>query len=211
MGRKLYYELPDDNGIVAGVVDAIPSNWSWVDGTLGAPERLHERGRISENSVLLISRFYSIKPTLSVIKERDKDSGFYLPVERVGPKIKEIILDKKLPFRIRFDEAAFGTSKEITMDDVKEIARRFIEIGYKGHMGAFRDYHNNHKYDNSASFHFSQYGRDENKLFRTQGLPPFVELGWDERYSGRREYLDSIVEALERLGLKEIQSDYVEI
>ena len=200
-----YYELPNNPIVVSSVVQAIPSNWCWVDGELRAPDRLKERGRISEDSVLVISRFYGIKPTIKGAEKFDKDSGHYLPVVRAGVKIKEIILDRKLPYLVSFNEAAFGTRYEITMDDVKTLAKGFIEIGYQGTLEAYRDYHDNSKYDNSARFEINQRGRKENRFFREPELPPHVKLQWDGKYGGRREHLDSIIESCERIGLARIQ------
>lgn len=197
---RLIYELPLDKKVVAGVIDAIPSNWCWIDGVLESPRELREQGKIAESSILYIERFHSIKPTIRGVTNFDISPGAegrYTP-----PNLVDIFANGKYPLRIIFEQAGFQSSPEITIDSAKNIAREFILLGYSGFISVKRAYRHNSPSCTPKTFSIWQEGKQEG---RNKNLPPSVELEWDEEGGGKREHLESIVKQLDNLGLKELK------
>ena len=203
MAEKIIYELPEDNiEKITKCINAIPSDWNWVDGFLIAPKKLYEQGKIAENTRLNIGRFYSIKPTIIGYndapfgKEEARTKGL------IAPKLTDIILKGKLYSSVHFDEAAFETS-EYNMDTVKELAIGFIEKGYKGRIEAYSGYRNNNKYDNPETLGISTSYTE--KSFHSLAMPAHIELEWDKEHGGKKENLSKIIKTIEELGLKELK------
>lgn len=187
--NKLLYELPTDNRKVAVIVDAIPSDWCWIDGFLGAPRLLYEQRRVAHNTGLLISRFYSIKPTIIGVDDVPFEDIYTLRERNQGlivPQINDIVLRGKLHSSVRFDEAGFQTP-QLPLSAVKELAREFILLGYKGWMSAYSAYKNNHKFDNPERVSFTHSHTPGGTITNPSPLPPHISLKWDEKFGGIRE------------------------
>ena len=203
MAEKLIYELPEDNiEKIAKCINAIPSNWSWVDGCLTAPKKLYEQGKIAENTRLNISRFYSIKPTIIGYNDAPFGEKAARKEGLIAPKLIDIILKGKLYSSIDFYEAAFETS-ECNMDTVKELAIGFIEKGYNGVILAYSGYNDNNKYDNPERFGISTSHTEES--FHSPAMPAHIKLTWDKEHGGKKENLKEIIKTIEKLGLKELK------
>ncbi|MEK6856379.1 MAG: hypothetical protein AABX49_00030 [Nanoarchaeota archaeon] len=197
MVSRLYYELPKEKESVVEIIDSIPSDWSWMDGVLKHPEELMRQGKIAEDTILYVSRWHSIKPT---IRGRTIPGKAYGEGNKyVEPKLIDIFLNEKFVSDVVFEEAGFGSSSGITLDTAKEIAKRFVLLGYTGFITSPRKDYDNCPSWNPERLSIWQEGNREYKDF-----PPFVELKWDEKYGGRRERLNDIVENCERLGLKQL-------
>jgi hypothetical protein len=199
---KIIYELPQEKEKVAEVIACIPSNWKWVDGYLSAPR--DGSCQISENTQLLISRFYLSTPTIVGRRSPSyKDWPLYRDWERESklgliPKLGEIFIEKKLFSSIRFDEAAFEAppfeEKQITMDDIRSLAQYFIKEGYMGWINAYSGHKNNYKYNNPERF----------ALSHSDWL---IKLEYCERYSGSKKNLEGIMENFSKLGIDKIGED----
>ena len=197
MESKLYFELPDNPEVAIEIVKAIPSDWCWVDGGLVAPKELYERGKIAEDTELVLSRFYSIKST--IISTKKSEGHLTFPV-----KLDEIFLEGKLPSSVYFDEAGFD-KYSISIDMVKKIAVGYIQKGYKGWLRSFSGYRDNSKYDNPEDLSLNQFPERGGSFISPRPMPSHVVLAWDERHGGKRERLIPIISKLEQLGLKEFQ------
>lgn len=200
MDRKLIYKLPIDRDKVAGIIDSIPSKWSWIDGRLHLIDE--QCGPVAHNTQLSISRFYPTQPTIvgapDVTYDPYRSPSFQTApkLNPIVPRIEDVIIEKKLFSGIIFDEAGFKTpfveGNYVMMDTVKKLAQYFIKKGYIGWISAYSGYENNHKYDNPEVLRLSH----ENWL---------IELEWDERFGGSIRNLETIIKNFEKLGLNEIK------
>ncbi len=198
MDNKLYYELPKEKESVAEIICSIPSNWYWINGVLKHPEELMIQGKIAKNTLLYVSRWHRIKPT---VRGRTIPRNSYKEKDRyVAPNLMDIFLNRKLVSDVIFEEAGFNSGSDITLEIAKKIAEGFVLLGYTGFIKSdSRDY-DNCPSRNPESISVWQEGKRGYEDFSS-----FVELEWNEKYGGKRKHLDSIVESCERLGLKKLQ------
>jgi hypothetical protein len=199
--EKRLFEIPDNSEVMAQLIEAVPSGWSWVDGYLSAPDQFIRHGKIALNSGFVLQRFHSIHPT---IVGRKKDE------ERINPDFYSLIVERKLPEFITFDEAAFETSCEgLTMEVVKSIAIAYVRCHYRGGLRFYGGYRNNHKYDNPARcsinlvrWSHALFIRDEYPL---EEYPSTVEVQWNREFGGEEKDVQPILLVCERLNLQELK------
>ncbi len=201
---SLIYKFPGDREKVASVVESIPHDWGWISGNLMAPRDLIGAGNVSKDSALKLSRFYSIKPTIGIAPRYSRQSVKESEYSgRDGDKIREIILERKFPEVVIFNEVGFNRT-EISMQDAISIAKGFILLGYKGGLIVYRDFHNNSSIDNSARIEINPDESIGTMIGINATLPPYIGLAWFEELGGKREHLESVVEAIKRAGLEQI-------
>jgi hypothetical protein len=200
MERRMF-EIPDNSEVMAQLIEAVPSNWSWVDGRLEAPSQLIHDNKVALNSGFALQRFHSIHPTI-VGKKKDE--------EIINPDFYSLIVERKLPEFITFDEAAFETSYEgLTMEVIKSIAAAYVRCNYRGVLYFYSGYRHNYKYDNPARcsiklFRWSPtpFMRDEYPL---EEYPPTVEIKWDRILGGEEKDVQPILSVCKRLDLQELK------
>src|SRR3989338_3790538 len=101
MKGELFFEIPMDvQEIMIKLVETIPPNWAWVDGGLYAPKNLIASGQVEENTGFAVERFHSIHPT--IIGNYDRNEG-----KHGKPDLFAIMVERKLPGFIRFNEAGY--------------------------------------------------------------------------------------------------------
>lgn len=139
-GGKMFFEIPDNQEIMVKLVGAIPDSWSWVDGSLTAPETLIKDGKVAERTGFAIQRPHTIYPTIV---------GEYNPTihGRELGDLFAIIVEQKLPGFIRFDEAGY-IKREISLALAKRIATSFIQKGYRGHLCFYSGHYGEYKFPN---------------------------------------------------------------
>jgi len=197
---KLSYEVPEKREDWAEVAESIPSNWCWVNGFLTAPKKLYEEKRIAENTRLVIEEFSKspfIKGADDVpyedinIHRREREHLFF-------PRVVDVILRGKLCSSISFTHVGYERDRD-NIEMVKELSSGLIKEGFMGYMKAYSGYEDNKEFHNPETFSFGV-------AYLGGNTPRYINLEWDERYGGRRENLNEIIERLERLRLKELQS-----
>ena len=198
MRGELFFKIPNDLEVMAKLVEAIPSHWSWVDGQLRAPKCLIDVGEVEESTGFAVMRFHSIRPT--IIGRYDEDKR-----RNKDPNLFAIMLEQKLPGFIMFDEAGYETP-EITLELVKRIAAGFLRKGYRGGLHFYSGCYDNSKYNNPAkcSMIFEVWnGGSFSKSGETGMQPARVKIGWESKYCGKEEHIASIVSVCRSLNLCE--------
>lgn len=192
---KRLFEIPDDNEVIAQLIEAVPLNWSWIDGRLSASAEAISLGGIAPNSGFALQRFHAIHPTI-IGKKKDG--------KMINPDFYSLIVEKKLPEFISFDEAAFETAYEgLTMEVVKNIAIAFVRLNYRGHLCFFSGCCDNYKYDNPAGCSFTLVPwipapvlRDEYPL---EKYPATVKVEWNKEFGGKEKDVKPILLICENL------------
>lgn len=197
MKGELFFEIPDDQEVMVKLVEAIPPNWSWVDGSLHAPKNLVSSGAVQENTGFAVERFHSIHPT--IIGSYDRSEG-----KREKPDLFAIMVEQKLPGFINFDEAGYD-AHIVTLELAKRVAVGFLRKGYRGCLCFYRGCYDNSKYANPArcsmifdSWHGTPISREE-----AGAQPARVKLEWEGRYYGKEEDIAPIVAVCRSLSLRE--------
>lgn len=202
MRRKRLFEISDSGEVAAQLIEAVPSNWSWVDGHLRAPETLINSGEVVRGSGFALQRFNLIHPTI-IGKRRDDQK--ISPADFYG-----LIAERKLPEFLRFDEAAYETKSEgLTMEVVKKIAAAYVRHHhYQGWLCFYSNCCNNHKYDNPATSEIRLAKWSPPPFLRNeypdQEYPPTIELTWNTEFGGKEENLGSILSICKQFGLREL-------
>lgn len=197
MDGKLFFKIPNDPEIMAKLVEAIPSNWLWVDGSLRAPRILVDAGQVEENTGFAIARFHDINPTIVA----GYDDVNHRKIRT--PNLFAIMVEGKLPGFVSFNEA--GVDHDfVTLELAKKIAIGFISKGYLGWLNFYRDFHHNSKYDNSAqcsmalnSWHGPPVMKEEAGL-----QPARIKLEWSNSYDGQED-IEPIAAMCRGLNLRE--------
>jgi len=182
MKSELFFEIPNDVEIMVKIIEAIPSDWAWIDGMLVAPKDLIDSGSAKENTGFTLKRFHDIGPTIigSYNKERN---------ERNHPDLYAIMVEHKLPGFVTFDEAGYECDIA-TFEVAKRIASGFVRKGYLGSLCFFQDCYANRKHQNPASCWIS---------FKIRK----VEIKWHGNYGGKEESVAPIITVCRSLKLKE--------
>jgi hypothetical protein len=187
MSGKLLFEIPDDQEIMAKLVEAVPSNWSWVDGWLYASDAIIASRQVEEHTGFDLQRFHSINPTITGSYDGDKG-------KRRKPNLLAIIVDQKLPGFIKFDEAGYGADI-VTLELAKRIAISFLRKGYRGGLHFYSGCYDNSKYSNPArcSLIFEPWDGAPIEREEAGAQPARVKLEWESRYRGKEETIAPIV------------------
>ncbi len=202
MEKRLFEIVEDNSEVMVQIIEAVPSNWSWVDGLLNAPAQLISLGKVAPNSGFALRRFHMIHPT---IIGREKEGN----KTTLKADFYSMMVERKLPEFILLDEAAFETSSQgLTMEVIKSIAVAYVgRYNYRGGLYFYSGYRHNHKYDNPATCSI--------KLFRWSPLPfmkdeypleeysSTVEVKWDREFGGEEKDVQPILSVCECLVLRE--------
>ncbi len=193
---QFFFEIPNDVEIMAKLVLAVPSNWSWIDGILVAPDELIASGKAIADTGIGIMRFHSISPTIRG-RYNPKTGGEY------DPDLYGILVDQKLPGFVRFDEAGFRTSLP-SVSLAQKIAVGYLRKGYCGHLTFFEDCYDSSKYNNPAVCKIVISDQERLSVEQEGGFQPSsIELEWNTRYGGKQEDVERIATVCRSLELKE--------
>lgn len=198
MRGELFFEIPDDQEVMVKLIEAVPPNWSWVDGGLHAPKTLVASGQVEKNTGFAVERFHNINPT--IIGSYNQNEG-----KRGKPNLFAIMVEQKLPGFIKFDEAGYDTHHIVTLELAKRIAVGFLRKDYRGSFRFFKGCYNNSKYDNPARcemifepWHGAPVYREE-----AGSQPARVKLEWESRYYGKEDDIAPIVAVCRSLNFRE--------
>lgn len=181
------FEIPGNQEAVVKLIESIPLDWAWLDGALNAPENLVKSGSAEKATGFYIGRFHSIKPTVIGVPEEK-------------PDLYAIIVGRKLPGFVLFEEAGFEDKFLITLKLAKNIVIGFIRKGYTGRLHFYKGYRDNNKFDNPARCEI---------VFNSKGS--YISLEWNSNYGGREEHIEPIVKVCGSLGLKERKLEKLEV
>ena len=196
-----FFEIPDDDEVKVKLVEAIPDNWSFLDGQLNAPKSAINAGLVQEDTGFAVARFHSIKPTI-IGRYDQKVQG------RVEPNLFAIMVDGKLPGFVSFDEAGLeARSKgDIKMALSKRIVIGFIRKGYLGGLHFYSDCISNNKYYNPARCDMAFQPWDAGPLYDGEcgPQPARIKLSWADTSRGQID-IDPLRGICLSLGLRQYE------
>lgn len=189
---KIIYELPKKEKLIK-ILKFIPTDWNSFFGTLYAPKKLYEENKIAENTRLNIYRTHGEQP-ICIIGAKDAPSGEEQKYEDgIKSNVSELICKNKLFSSVRFNQAG-AEAKIISFEEINEIVRYFIGLGYEGLMLAeSRSDPKEHK--SLETFGFCHYSH--------LNVSPNITLEWNREYGGKKENLNQILRRMDELGVKE--------
>lgn len=197
MNNSLIYRLPENMEQLAGVIEAIPSDWDYLTAELVAPPILIERGRISINTGFNLTRRL---PPISASPQWARDET--KPCMGLADAVIDIIYGRKMPHTLTLEVGR----ERMNMDEFLKIVKFNLVLGYTGAIET-------RKYSGrfiGRDIPLAQIGvefdtTDGILLGVDEELPPHVRMVWFEEYGGRMEHVDSFLNALERLGLERLE------
>lgn len=196
MSKKLFFEIPNDQEVKAKLVEAVPNNWTWVNGILRAPQNLVSSGQVVTDTGFAIQRFHDIHPTI-VGEHRHDGQG------RLKPDLLAILVDRKLPSFIRFDEAGYDPHI-VTMELAKKVAVAFLKQGYRGRLDFYNGCHDYSAIDNDGRCYIEFQPWDGAPcIHEEEGLQPArIRLEW---FYDRIDCIEPIISACRSLNLREYE------
>jgi len=199
MEWQTFFEIPDCSKTMSQLIEAMPSNWGWVDGTLYAPKELIVSGQVAQDTGFAMQRFHSIKPT--IIGGWDSAKG---GAERKKPDLFALVVEGKLPGFVSFEEAGYGDTT-VSLALAKRIAAGMIGKGYRGALYFYKDCRNNHKFDNSAACSLELRPWDGTHWGSVEGGKqlPRIRVEWHAFCGGKKEDVASIIAACRSFNLRE--------
>lgn len=196
MDGRLVFEIPDSREVRARLVEAVPSEWTWVSGHLEAPKTFVSAGTADPITGYMFERFHCIKPT---VIGRWQESG-----KRETPDLFAILTGEKLPGFVEFDQAGYG-EPAVTLAVAKRFAAFYICKGYLGELhfvSGFRD--NDAAANPERCFIFLANGWRYSP-FWLQGNPPAIWMDWRGHWGGKEENIRAIAYTCRSFDLKEIE------
>jgi hypothetical protein len=187
-----FFEIPQDGEyVMIELVRAVPSDWSWVEGSLRALPGMAESGLAVPDVALVLSRYQ--KATYQSHRVPGKNSELdFSEMEKIFGRLMA-------PEIISFD----GMNSE----SGQQIAVSWIERGYRGELIFFSGYLDNSKYDNPERCYLAlgPWKGCPADGAEAGSQPPRIKLQWEPHYHGRAERLEPIISVCRSLGLREYQ------
>ena len=189
----LTYKLPEDKETVARVVELIPPNWSTFSGVLRAPLAFYEKDKVAKDTQLVISRFYSVHPTIVGWKNDLPYEHWTLEKivhtpKQCEPRLVDVLVRGKMFSSVLFDSP--GYDEDVKLDVAKEIAAGFVRRGYKGSLYGVRrqnDYESSQAEDMMINHPSSR-----------------ITLEWNEGNGGSRANFAAIEKSLRELEVEKL-------
>jgi hypothetical protein len=176
MGGSKRFLLPEETESRVRLVEAIPSDWGWVDGIIRFPSDQARFRQIAFDTGYAITRFNCSQP--AIIGSAIKGSTV-----RRRPDLLGIMVENKLPGFVTFDMAGFGKREEFI--SVREIAASFVRRGYLGWLKFVKSDHRNGRDENPAhcEFRIGPNGDEKSEIV----------LCWEEKFGGEPKDIASIL------------------
>lgn len=196
MSKKLFFEIPNDQEVKAKLVETMPNDWTWVNGILRAPEDLVFSGQVASDTGIAIQRFHDIHPT--IIGERKPEGE-----GRLKPDLLAILVDRKLPSFIRFDEAGYNPYI-VTMELAKRVAVAYLKRGYRGNLNFYKGCHDYSATDNDGRCYIAfEPWNGAPCMHEEEGHQPArIRLEW---FYDRIDCVESIIAICRSLNLREYE------
>ncbi len=206
------FKLPDNSSeVIQAVINSIPDTWSWLDGSLRAPERLVASGEVAVATGYRFRRFHEQPIIIGAWCGETKSE---LPADYYS-----IIVDSKRPEFVVFGEAGLDNSK-ITFHAIKDIVDGLIGVGYTGNLSFYSGYRNNEKYNNPARCGIYMQEHETSRRLTVEGkgkgsivkqlAPPSITVYFNPKY-GSEDIIKPILQICQQHHLEEFsQSDLPE-
>ncbi len=175
------------------VVETIPSTWHSVTGMLYAPQMLVDNGRVLADTGYAFgakcdgtnalrareqSERHDIDPTIDLAGFVQGKRPAFVSLQSSGAYGK--------------DCAAFVRAKMVTIG--------YLELGYRGNLDFFRD-----SYGPACDYTARCQLRADPADTKQRPLRPwYLKLEWNEKLSGSRDHVSTIMHACKSLGLSEM-------
>src|SRR5262245_47371217 len=111
---QLFFKIPEDQGVMTKLVEAVPSSWLWVDGGLSPCKALIESGQVEQGTGFMVERFHSIHPTIVGTWNQTHS-------RRNQPNLYAMMVEQKLPGFVQFEKAGYERDT-ITLELAKRLA-----------------------------------------------------------------------------------------
>ncbi|MBU0540654.1 hypothetical protein KKF59_01110 [Patescibacteria group bacterium] len=191
----MFFEIPNDRDVMASLVEAVPSDWSAVDGWLLAPENLIDSERVARHIGFAMQTFHGM--SLSTIESGDQNS------KQTGQDLVKIILGQKLPGFLTFAQAGHR-SGNITLMAVRQIAAGFLRMGYRGGLRFCRHVQENENEGHLAkcSFMFDPWYGSRDLGNEAGPQPARIKIEWQSGQKGGKKDFVAIVAICRSLKLR---------
>lgn len=189
---------------IAQIISAVPEDWCWLDGTLDAPQKLIDDGRVHPDAGYVLGGFEERGFRLASLHEYRHGRRQDEPIRRVDTH--GIVTAPRLPAFVGFNEAGYRESFALPFTEIVRIAADLVRQGYLGGLSFFSGFRNNNKYDNPERARFQLVPSRELadwsgvQLTPRREMAPLLLLEWDPRHRGTHEHLKSIIAACEAAG-----------
>ncbi len=196
---ELAFELPLDlSNDVAKIVDAIPYDWKGFLGFLGATRELYAHGSIAQNTVLAFDYRGSGIIGLEVAPFED-DLNHSTSRKETNPDLIGIASRNKY-----FAAAAFRLTDNVEIfRQAKDVAVKFLQLGYKGSIMVDSAFHRGNMHENPLSFRLNHRIQEERAY--CPYMPPHISISWEPKFRGNPDGLALVINAIERANLKRLQ------
>jgi len=197
---EIIYELPEDVSKVIEVIEAVPSDWHWIEGTLYAPRELYDKGNIMENTRLVVPYNEEIKvvgkedvPWEEVVDAHSCQG--YFQQEGADLDISQVLSEKSYSSVI-IESNMNKIKKSYELDDpkklrlVKDLTTILLSKGYRGNIKAVRN--------NSLT------GFRIMNTMLIDYLKRRISLDYITGFA-KKEDLDLLIQKLEELGIPRIE------
>lgn len=198
MAHELYFKIPEDReDIMVGLVEAVPTSWNWIDGTLYAPEAQIISGNALEDTGYICEHNRSELPIIVGKRER---SGQRLVADFYG-----IVVEKKDPGFIEFREAGFDATFHFEM--ARALIVGFLKKGYRGCLCFYKGsvYNNMSRYPAMCGMRFQSQKGVQYWEKTQEEYPTFIKVEWNENYGGEASDVKQIMDACFRYNLVKYQ------
>ncbi|MFA6105212.1 MAG: hypothetical protein WC725_01260 [Patescibacteria group bacterium] len=185
MENQIFFALPDNPEVRKKLVESIPKDWKWFDGVLHFPPDQEMFRDIAYQTGYLFSRLHDISPV--IVGKAEQGSG-----KRHLPDLSALMVDKKLPSFVAFEEA--GRKSEKSFEIIRKIAAVFLRRGYVGHLSFVRSAHKYNRFNNSVRCDF--------RIYPHGGEPSDIKLVWSPEFGGNPSQLEAVLTAFYSLGLE---------
>ena len=197
MHGELFFEIPDNQTVMIQLVEAIPSSWSWVSGTLYAPDAFVHSGKAAEYTGFSIGKYHDTCT---------KIIGGYAAGDTSPrkPNLYAMMVEQKLPGFVIFNDTGLHGNSD-TLDLAKQITIGFLHQGYRGELHFYHSYFKDNMYDNPAycTIAFRPWCGKPFLGNEAGAQPTRIKLEWDCRYGGTEEDIAPIEAICRSLNLTE--------
>jgi len=198
--QTLFFSLPPEieAATACAVIDSLPNNWSWVDGSMTAPAPLIASGEAVKDAGLMFGYYGTVAPVF--VGERP--DGKYRE-----PDMHALYVDGRLPQTVLMQYAGLHHGM-VTIKLAKAIAVKYIGFGYTGWLAACQGYNDDCLEESiCARFKICWGG------VPTPGKPPkyplaYVAIRTSNEYAPSQLGTDIIIAKCRSLELTEFQTEY---
>lgn len=195
MKNSLYFRIPDDVAVMGQIIQSIPHYWTWMSGSLEAPQEALARNKVAIGIGYEIGRGDSAPKIIA----REGNEGI-VP----GMYLIDLMLAQKFPHFLDFHEAY--SRKGPRLAAMQKLAVMFVESGFRGRLSFPHSHYRDTYGQEPALCRISLLPFVGHAVYGEAGPQPArVSVEWNQEYGGGESYITSIVETCKRLGLEQYE------